>query len=141
MIALAAVLDRKRRRGWAGPKAERRHVAAADCAREPSPAQIKVNLKMPFADVEIYGTRRWRLGKGAPMDFAQISSTLGDFLDAAIHPSVSNLPAGFLLLILAVLGVAALPEGARRKVRLAGFTAAGLIVSLGFTWPLTWARF
>jgi hypothetical protein len=67
----------------------------------------------------------------------QISSTLGDFIDAALHPSVANLPAGFLALVFAVLMVAALPEGARQKVRLASLTAVGLIVSLSLTWPVT----
>ena len=33
----------------------------------------------------------------------QISSTLGDFIDAVFHPSVANLPAGFLVLVFAVL--------------------------------------
>jgi hypothetical protein len=60
----------------------------------------------------------------------QIGSTLGDFIDAVLHPSVANLPAGFLVLVFAVLMIAALPEGARQKVRLAGLTAVGLIVSL-----------
>jgi hypothetical protein len=41
----------------------------------------------------------------------QIGSTLRDFIDA-------------------VLMIAALPEGARQKVRLAGLTAVGSIVSL-----------
>jgi hypothetical protein len=66
----------------------------------------------------------------------QISSTLGDFIDAVLHPSVANLPAGFLVLVFAVLMLAALPEGARQKVRLAGLTAIGLIVSLSLTWPV-----
>ena len=66
----------------------------------------------------------------------QISSTLGDFIDAVLHPSVTNLPAGFLVLVFAVLMLAALPEGARQKVRLAGLTAVGLIVSLSLTWPV-----
>jgi hypothetical protein len=60
----------------------------------------------------------------------QIGSTLGDFIDAVLHPSVSNLPAGFLVLVFAVLMIAALPEGARQKVRLASLTAVGLSVSL-----------
>jgi hypothetical protein len=42
----------------------------------------------------------------------QIGSTLGDFLYAVLHPSVANLPAGFLVLVFAVLMIAALPEGA-----------------------------
>jgi hypothetical protein len=67
----------------------------------------------------------------------QIGSTLGDFIDAALHPSVANLPAGFLVLVFAVLMIAALPEGAREKVRLASLTAVGLIVSLSLTWPVT----
>jgi hypothetical protein len=66
----------------------------------------------------------------------QISSTLGDFIDAVLHPSVANLPAGFLVLVFAVLMLTALPEGARQKVRLAGLTAVGLIVSLSLTWPV-----
>jgi hypothetical protein len=67
----------------------------------------------------------------------QISSTLGDFIDAVFHPSVANLPAGFLVLVFAVLTIAALPEGARQKMRLASLAAAGLIVSLSLTWPVT----
>jgi hypothetical protein len=67
----------------------------------------------------------------------QISSTLGDFIDAVFHPSVANLPAGFLALVFAVLIIAALPEDARQKMRLASLAAAGLIVSLSLTWPVT----
>jgi hypothetical protein len=67
----------------------------------------------------------------------QIDSSLGDFIDAVLHPSVANLPAGFLVLVFAVLMIAALPEGARQKVRLASLTAVGLIVSLSLTWPVT----
>jgi hypothetical protein len=69
----------------------------------------------------------------------RISSTLGDFIDAALHPSVANLPAGFLVLVFAVLMICALPDGAREKVRMASLTAFGLIVSLSLTWPLNWA--
>jgi hypothetical protein len=69
--------------------------------------------------------------------FNQIGSTLGDFTDAVLHPSVVNLPAGFLVLVLAVLMFAAMPEGARQKARLASLTAIGLIVSLSLTWPVT----
>jgi hypothetical protein len=69
----------------------------------------------------------------------QIGSILRDFADAVIHPSVANLPMGFLVLVLAVLTVAALPEGAREKMRLAGLTAFGLIVSLSLSWPVNWA--
>jgi hypothetical protein len=67
----------------------------------------------------------------------QIGSTIGDFVDAVLHPSVANLPAGFLVLVLAVLIIAALPEGARAKVRLGSLAAVGLIVSLSLTWPVT----
>ena len=66
----------------------------------------------------------------------QIGSALGDFTDAVFHPSVTNLPAGFLVLVLAVLLITALPEGARRKMRLAGLAALGLAVSLSLTWPV-----
>ena len=31
----------------------------------------------------------------------QIGSTLGNFIDAVLHPSVANLPAGFLVLVFA----------------------------------------
>jgi hypothetical protein len=66
----------------------------------------------------------------------QIGSTLGDFIYAVFHPSVANLPAGFLALVLAVLMITALPEGAREKMRLASLAAVGLIVSLSLTWPV-----
>lgn len=69
----------------------------------------------------------------------QIDSTLGDFIDAVLHPSAANLPAGFLVLVFAVLMIAAMPEGAREKMRLASLTAVGLIVSLSLTWPVNWA--
>ena len=67
----------------------------------------------------------------------QIGSTLGDFLYAVFHPSVANLPAGFLVLVFAVLMIAALPEGAREKMRLASLAAFGLLVSISLTWPVT----
>jgi hypothetical protein len=67
----------------------------------------------------------------------QIGSTLGDFTYAVLHPSAANLPAGFLVLVFAVLMIFALPEGAREKVRLASLAAVGLIVSLSLTWPVT----
>ena len=67
----------------------------------------------------------------------QIGSSLGDFFYAVVHPSVGNLPAGFLVLVFAVLMIAALPEAAREKMRLAGLAAVGLIVSLSLTWPVT----
>jgi hypothetical protein len=69
--------------------------------------------------------------------FDQICSTLGDFIDAVVHPSIANLPAGFLILVFAVLLITALPEGAREKMRLASLAAVGLIVSLSLTWPVT----
>ncbi len=52
-------------------------------------------------------------------------------------PRSANLPAGFLVLVFAVLMIAAMPEGARQKVRLASLAAVGLIVSLSLTWPVT----
>jgi hypothetical protein len=73
------------------------------------------------------------------MDASQIGSKVGDLVDALIHPSVANLPAGFLVLIVAVFAIAALPEGARERMRLAGLTAFGLVVSLSLSWPLNWA--
>jgi hypothetical protein len=71
--------------------------------------------------------------------FSQIGSTLGDLIDAALHPSVANLPAGFLVLVLAAFGLAALPDGARQKVRLAALTTVGLIISLSLSLPVSWA--
>ena len=56
----------------------------------------------------------------------QIGSALGDFIYAALHPSVANLPAGFLVLVFAVLMITALPEGARERMRLGCLAAAGL---------------
>ena len=74
------------------------------------------------------------------MDTAsQFGSMLGDLADDLIHPSVANLPAGFLVLIVAVFTIAALPEGARARMRFAGLTTFGLIVSLSLSWPLNWA--
>ena len=67
----------------------------------------------------------------------QIGSALGDFIYAVLHPSVANLPAGFLVLVFTVLMIAALPEGARQKMRLASLAAVGLIVSMSLTWPVT----
>ena len=66
----------------------------------------------------------------------QIGSTLGDFVDAVLHPSVANLPVWFLVLVFAALSMTAIPEGARRKMRLAGLVAVGLVVSLSLTWPV-----
>ena len=67
----------------------------------------------------------------------QINSALDDFIYAVLHPSVANLPAGFLVLVFAVLMITALPEGAREKMRLASLAAVGLILSLSLTWPRT----
>lgn len=69
----------------------------------------------------------------------QIGSALGDLVDGMIHSSLASLPMGFLVLVLAVLTVAALPEGARERMRLAGLTAFGLIISLSLSWPVNWA--
>ena len=65
-----------------------------------------------------------------------IGSTLSHFTYAGLHLSVANVPAAFLALVFAVLMIAALPEGARAKLRLAGLAAAGLIISLSLTWPV-----
>ena len=71
---------------------------------------------------------------------SQIGSILSDFVAGGLlHPSVASLPMGFLVLVLAVLTVAALPEGARERMRLAGLTAFGLIISLTLSWPVNWA--
>ena len=66
------------------------------------------------------------------------SLSLGDIFDALLHPSIGRLPAGFLILTLAVLGIAALPDDKREKVRLAIMAAFGLFLSLEFSWPLNW---
>ncbi len=66
------------------------------------------------------------------------SLSLGDIFDALLHPSVGKLPAGFLLLTLAVLGIAALPDDKREKARLAIMAGFGLFLSLEFSWPLNW---
>ena len=66
----------------------------------------------------------------------QIGSILNNLIDAVLHPSVANLPALFLVLVFAVLLIAALPEGARQRLRLAGLAFA-LLVSLSLTWPVT----
>jgi hypothetical protein len=70
---------------------------------------------------------------------SQIKSVLSDLVAGVLHPSVASLPMGFLVLVLAVLTVAALPEGARERMRLAGLTAFGLIISLTLSWPVNWA--
>ena len=70
---------------------------------------------------------------------SQIGSILGDFVNALIHPSIANLPMGFLVLVVAVFTIAALPEGTRERMRLAALTAFGLIVSLSVSWPVNWA--
>jgi hypothetical protein len=66
------------------------------------------------------------------------SLSLSDIVDMLIHPSIGRLPAGFLLLTLAVLGIAALPEGKREKVRLAIMAGFALFLSMEFSWPLNW---
>jgi hypothetical protein len=66
----------------------------------------------------------------------QIGSIVSNLIDAVLHPSVVNLPKLFLVLVFAVLMVAALPEGARQRLRLAGL-AFGLLASLSLTWPVT----
>lgn len=73
------------------------------------------------------------------MDVAdQVGSRLSGLVDAVAWPSVADLPMGFLVLVLAVFASAALPEGAREKVRIAGITAIGLIVSIKLSWPVNW---
>ena len=57
--------------------------------------------------------------------FDQLGSALGDFIYAVFHPSAANLPAGFLVLVFAVLMITALPEGAREKMRLGCLAAVG----------------
>ena len=52
-----------------------------------------------------------------------------------LRPPIS--PRGSSLLVLAVLMITALPEGAREKMRLASLAAVGLIISLSLTWPVT----
>ncbi len=69
--------------------------------------------------------------------FDQLGSALGDFIYAVFHPSAANLPAGFLVLVFAVLMITALPEGAREKMRLGCLAAVAVIVSLSVTWPVT----
>jgi hypothetical protein len=63
---------------------------------------------------------------------------LGDIFDALLHPSIGKLPAGFLLLTLTVLGITALPDDKRNKVKMAIMAAFGLFLSLEFSWPLNW---
>jgi hypothetical protein len=70
---------------------------------------------------------------------SQISSILGNLVNALTHPSVESLPMGFLILIVAVFTIASLPEGAWQRVRFAGLTTFGLIVSLSLSWPVNWA--
>ena len=73
------------------------------------------------------------------MDVAdQIGLRVSALIDAAACPSVAGLPVGFLVLVLAVFASAALPDGAREKVRIAGTTAIGLIVSVKLSWPVNW---
>ena len=64
--------------------------------------------------------------------------SLGDIADALLHPSIGRLPAGFLLLTFVVLGIAALPDDKRERVRMAIMAAFGLFLSMEFSWPLNW---
>ena len=66
------------------------------------------------------------------------SISLGDIVSALLHPSVGKLPAGFLLLTLVVLGIAALPDEKRAKLKLAIMAGFALFLSLEFSWPLNW---
>ena len=66
------------------------------------------------------------------------SISLGNIFDALIHPSVGRLPAGFLLLTLVVLGIAALPDEKRAKLKLAIMAGFALFLSLEFSWPVNW---
>jgi hypothetical protein len=66
------------------------------------------------------------------------SFSFADIWDAVLHPAAKDIPAWFLLLSLAVLGVSALPEEVREKVRVAMIAAFGLIVSIEFSWPFNW---
>ena len=66
------------------------------------------------------------------------SLSFGDIFDALLHPSIGRLPAGFLLLTLVVLGIAALPDDKRERVRMAIMAAFGLFLSMEFSWPLNW---
>ena len=102
-------------------------------------APVKVTPKMFFAkSANSWHNTLTALKRSKLMDGSdQIGSTLGGFVDAVLHPSVASLPVGFLVLVLAVLMIAALPEGARERMRLAGLTAVGLIVSLSLSWPVT----
>ena len=66
------------------------------------------------------------------------SISLGNIFDALIHPSVGRLPAGFLLLTLVVLVIAALPDEKRAKLKLAIMAGFALFLSLEFSWPVNW---
>jgi hypothetical protein len=73
------------------------------------------------------------------MDIAdQIGSTLGALIDAVARPSVADLPMAFLVLVLAVFAIAALPAGAREKLKIGGIAATGLIVGLKLLLPVNW---
>ena len=68
----------------------------------------------------------------------RIPSSPADLWEAVLHPTAKDIPTWFLLLALAVLGVSALPEEVREKVRVAMLAAFGLIVSFEFSWPFNW---
>jgi hypothetical protein len=73
------------------------------------------------------------------MDIAgQIGSSFGALIDAVACPSVANLPMAFLVLVLGTFAIATLPDGAREKVKIAGITAIGLIVSFKLFLPANW---
>jgi hypothetical protein len=73
------------------------------------------------------------------MDIAdQTGSTLGALIDAVACPSVADLPMAFIVLVLAVFAIAALPESAREKLKIIGIAAIGLIVSFKLFLPANW---
>jgi hypothetical protein len=95
---------------------------------------------MSFPKRAIYDKLLTAINGSKLMDVAdQIGLRLSALIDAAACPSVADLPMGFLVLVLAVLASAALPDGAREKARIAGITAIGLIVSFKLSWPVNWS--
>jgi hypothetical protein len=95
---------------------------------------------MSFAKPSIYDKLLAAINGSTLMDIAdQIGSRLSALIDAAACPSAADLPLGFFVLVLAVFAIAALPEGVREKVRIAGITAIGLIVSLKLFLPVNWS--
>ena len=66
------------------------------------------------------------------MDVAsQIGSILGDLVDGLIHHLVANLPAGFLVLIVAVFTIAALPEAIVAELKKRGHEVTRVRVNGG----------